>query len=70
MRWARHSVTIHDAVAQGLPVEMEELKEALDDPEGWAQEYECEFLDGSNVLLPYELDRAGGERGGGRVLRS
>jgi len=55
MRWARHKVTIHDAVAQGLPIDIEELKEALDDPEGWAQEYECEFLDSSNVLLPYDL---------------
>jgi phage FluMu gp28-like protein len=55
MRWSRHKVTIHDAVAQGLPIDVEELKEALDDPEGWAQEYECEFLDGSNVLLPYDL---------------
>ncbi len=55
MRWARHKVTIHDAVAQGLPIDIEELREALDDPEGWAQEYECEFLDGSNVLLPYDL---------------
>ncbi len=55
MQWSRHLVTIHDAVAQGLPVDIEELREALDDPIGWAQEYECEFLDGSNVLLPYEL---------------
>jgi phage FluMu gp28-like protein len=55
MKWSRHKVTIHDAVAQGLPIDIEELREALDDPEGWAQEFECEFLDGSNVLLPYDL---------------
>jgi phage FluMu gp28-like protein len=54
-QWSKHLVTIYDAVRMGLPVNPEELKEALDDPEGWAQEYECEFLDGSNVLLPYEL---------------
>ncbi len=54
-KWSKHLVTIYDAVRMGLPVNVEELKEALDDPEGWAQEYECEFLDGSNVLLPYEL---------------
>lgn len=55
MKWSKHLITIYDAVRMGLPVNIDELKEALDDPEGWAQEYECEFIDGSNVLLPYEL---------------
>lgn len=54
-KWSCHKVTIHDAVAQGLPVDIEELRAALDDPEGWAQEFECEFLDTHSVLLPYEL---------------
>lgn len=54
-QWSCHKVTIHDAVAQGLPVNIDELREALDDPEGWAQEYECEFLDTQSVLLPYDL---------------
>lgn len=50
-----HMVTIHDAVAQGLPIDTEELRAGLDDPDGWAQEYECAATDTSNVLLPYEL---------------
>ncbi len=54
-KWSKHKVTIHDAVRDGLPVDIEELRAALDDPEGWAQEYECEFLDTSAVLLPYDL---------------
>ncbi|WP_053332403.1 terminase large subunit domain-containing protein [Verrucomicrobium spinosum] len=54
-KWSKHKVTIHDAVAAGLPVDPEELRAMLDDPEGWAQEYECEFLDSAGVLLPYEL---------------
>lgn len=53
--WSCHRVTIHDAIAQGLPVNAEELRLALDDPEGWAQEFECEFMDTASVLLPYEL---------------
>ncbi len=53
--WACHLVDIHRAVADGLPVNVEELKAALDDPEGWAQEFECQFLDTQAVLLPYEL---------------
>ncbi len=55
MRWSRHLVTIYHAVLMGLPVDIEQLREAMDDPEGWAQEEEVEFLDGSNVLLPYEI---------------
>jgi phage FluMu gp28-like protein len=54
-KWSCHKVTIHDAVAQGLPVDIQELRDALDDPEGWAQEFECEFLDTHSVLLPYDL---------------
>jgi len=55
MRWSRHLVTIYHAVLMGMPVDVEELKEALDDPDGWAQEMECRFLDNASVLLPYEL---------------
>lgn len=53
--WSCHVVTISDAVADGLPIDVDELRESLDDPLGWAQEYMCEFLDSSNVLLPYDL---------------
>lgn len=54
-QWSCHKITIYDAVAQGLPVNVDELRAAIDDPEGWAQEFECEFLDTSAVLLPYDL---------------
>jgi phage FluMu gp28-like protein len=53
--YARHEVTIHNAVADGLPIDVEELRRGLNDEEGWAQEYECQFLDTGSVLLPYEL---------------
>jgi phage FluMu gp28-like protein len=53
--WACHFVDIHTAVAQGLPVNIEQLRAALNDPEGWAQEFECQFLDVQTVLLPYDL---------------
>jgi phage FluMu gp28-like protein len=53
--WSCHFVDIQTAVRDGLPVQVEELKAALDDPEGWAQEFECQFLDAQAVLLPYEL---------------
>jgi phage FluMu gp28-like protein len=53
--WSKHRVDIYDAQKAGLPVDIEELKRGLDDAEGWAQEYECQFLDAAAVLLPYEL---------------
>jgi len=54
-RWSCHFVDIHTAVKEGLPVDIDELRAALDDPEGWSQEFECQFLDIQSVLLPYEL---------------
>lgn len=53
--WSKHSLTIHEAVAGGLAINVEELKAGLLDVEGWAQEYECQFIDGAAILLPYEL---------------
>lgn len=55
MSWSKHLVTIYHAVLMGLPVDIEQLREAMDDPDGFAQECECEFLDSSNVLLPYDI---------------
>jgi phage FluMu gp28-like protein len=53
--WSRHKITIYDAVARGLPVDIEELKAAMGDPDAWAQEFECEFLDSAAILLPYDV---------------
>lgn len=54
-QWSKHTVDIHTAVARGLPTNIDELRAGLDDPEGWAQEFECQFIDSAAVLLPYEL---------------
>jgi phage FluMu gp28-like protein len=53
--WSKHRTDIYDAVKAGLPVNVEELRRGLDDAEGWAQEYECQFIDAAAVLLPYEV---------------
>lgn len=55
MRWSRHLVSIYHAVLMGLPVDIAQLREAFDDPDGWAQEFCCQFLDQAAILLPYEL---------------
>ena len=55
LNFVRHKTTIHSAIEEGLPMDVEALKTGLDDPEAWEQEYECEFVDATNVLLPYTL---------------
>lgn len=56
--WSRHTVDIYQAVAEGLPVDPEELKKALNDPDGWAQEYELLWLDEASAWLDYDLIHA------------
>lgn len=51
----KQKVTMEEAVRAGLPIDIDDLKAGLNDPEAWAQEYECNFMDSSSVLLPYEL---------------
>ncbi|MDD3553231.1 MAG: terminase family protein [Deltaproteobacteria bacterium] len=43
--FSRHIVTIYDAVADGLPRDITELRKACRDPDTWSQEFECAFLD-------------------------
>jgi phage FluMu gp28-like protein len=53
--YSGHLVTIYDAIKDGLPLDAEKLRAGLDDADAWAQEYECQPTDTSNVLLPYDL---------------
>jgi phage FluMu gp28-like protein len=53
--WSRHSVDIHQAVADGLPRDVEELQAGIVDPDAWRQEFLLEWLDEASAWLPYEL---------------
>lgn len=53
--FTRHNVNIHDAAAQGMPVDVQGLERGIGDPIAWRQEYECEFVDEATALLPYGL---------------
>jgi len=53
-KWSKHCVTIHDAIRDGFPVDIEELRE-LFDPEEFAQAYECIPLDTTDSYIPYNL---------------
>lgn len=53
--WSRHSVDIYQAVADGLPRNIDELRAGLADEDAWAQEYELQYLDEASAWLTYEL---------------
>lgn len=53
--WSRHIVDIYQAVADGLPRNVEELRAGLGDDDLWAQEFELQWLDEASAWLTYEL---------------
>lgn len=53
--WSRHVVDIYKAVAEGLDVDPEEIRKALNDEDAWAQEYELKWLDEATAWLSYDL---------------
>ncbi len=53
--WSRHIVDIHQAVADGLPRDIDELRAGIADEDAWAQEYELQWLDEASSWLPYDL---------------
>jgi phage FluMu gp28-like protein len=61
--YSKHTVPIGKAIQEGLdlkdengnPTSIEALKKAFGDDEGWAQEYEVEFIDEATAFLTYEL---------------
>lgn len=54
-RWSKHEVDIYQAVADGLPIDIDELHEGCDSEDDWEQEYCCKFLDEASAFLTYEL---------------
>ncbi len=53
--WSRHIVDIYQAVAQGLPFDIETEKAAMNDPDGWFQEFELGWLDDAGPWLDWDL---------------
>lgn len=53
--WSRHVCDIHQAVADGLPRDVDALRSALNDEDLWAQEFELQWLDEASAWLPYEM---------------
>ena len=53
--FSRHKTSVYDAVEQGLALDIDELKANLADPDGWAQEFECQFMEHSTQVFPHDL---------------
>ena len=53
--WSVHRVTIVDAQAQGLDIDLDVQRRALNDEDIWAQEYMLEWLDEASAWLDYDL---------------
>ncbi len=53
--WSQHVVDIHQAVRDGLPRDIDELRAGLGDDELWRQEYELEWLDEASAWLSFDL---------------
>lgn len=53
--WSRHIVDIYQAVDEGLTRDIDELRDGLNDPDLWAQEYELMWLDEASSWLSYDL---------------
>jgi phage FluMu gp28-like protein len=49
-----YQLTIYEAIKQGLKIDIENLKNNLDD-ESFRQEYECQFIDETTSYFAYEL---------------
>jgi phage FluMu gp28-like protein len=53
--WSKHRTTIYDAIAAGLKLDAEELREQCGDEDTWRQEFCCEFIDSSRTAFSYEM---------------
>jgi phage FluMu gp28-like protein len=53
--WSKHTTDIYQAVADGLQRDINELRDALDDEDSWAQEFELKWLDEASAWLSFEL---------------
>jgi phage FluMu gp28-like protein len=57
-RFSKHRLTIYEAIAQGLRVDVDLIRESMDE-ESFRQEFLCEFVDESTAYFPYDIILSG-----------
>lgn len=60
--FTRHKTDIYTARDDGLAIDIDALRANLDDPDAWAQEYECAFMEADEVFLPLDFLRSAEDR--------
>jgi phage FluMu gp28-like protein len=53
--WSGHWVDVHKAVAEGCPIDIEEMRRGLNDDDTWNQEFCCVFLKSTGAWLTLDL---------------
>jgi phage FluMu gp28-like protein len=53
--WSGHWVDVHKAVAEGCPINIEEMRRGLNDDDTWNQEFLCVFLKSTGAWLTLDL---------------
>ncbi len=53
--FSKHETSIYEAKEQGLDVDIDALRRGISDPDAWAQEYECRFVDEATAFITYEM---------------
>jgi phage FluMu gp28-like protein len=53
--WSGHWIDVNMAVADGCPINIEEMREGIKDNDTWSQEFLCVFLKATGAWLPIEL---------------
>lgn len=56
--WNTHTIDIYKAVREGLPIDIDELKAKISDPEKFAVEYECKFFNRAYNYIPVSMLKA------------
>jgi phage FluMu gp28-like protein len=56
--WRKYTMDIYEAVRQGAPLNLDELKRGVADEDVWAQEYDLQWLDEASAWLSYDLINA------------
>ncbi len=53
--WSGHWIDVHRAVAEGCPINIEEMRRGLNDEDTWNQEFCCIFLKATGAWLTQDL---------------
>ncbi len=56
-QFVHQTMPLADAVAQGLTVDVQAMRDGIADDQAWRQEFCCEFVDETTSFMPYELIR-------------